>query len=108
MPRPKMEVVPEPTNGLDRKKLTGFVERIEHISEERAALTADIASVYKEAKEQGFDGRYIRRCIKLRKMTAVERENEQETLDLYMHALGMLADTPLGQAAALARYAAGS
>lgn len=93
----QLEVVSD--NGLDRKKLTGFVERIEHVSAERAELTTDIKEIYREAKEEGFDGRYVRRCIKLRKMSRSEREADEATLTMYMEALGMLSDTPLGRAA---------
>ena len=35
----------------------------------------------------------------MRRIDADKRRAEQEMIDLYLEALGMLADTPLGQAA---------
>ena len=40
--------------------------------------------------------------LRERKMSAEDRRTQQELLDLYRHALGMLDGTPLGDAAMLA------
>lgn len=80
-------------------QLRAIVERIERLEEEKAALSADIREVYAEAKANGFDVKIIRKVVSLRRKEAAEREEEQSMLELYMGALGMLADTPLGQAA---------
>lgn len=40
--------------GIGADRLRSFVERIERLEEEKAALTADIREVYSEAKGEGF------------------------------------------------------
>lgn len=80
-------------------QLRAFVERIERLYEEKAAITADIASVYAEAKSTGFDPKIIRKLIAYRKKEPAKRAEEEALLETYMGALGMLADLPLGQAA---------
>lgn len=41
----------------------------------------------------------IRKVLAIRKKDAEQRDIEQTLIDTYMAALGMLSDTPLGQAA---------
>lgn len=84
-----------PSNG----QLKAIVERIERLEEEKKIISGDINEVYYEAKANGFDTKILRKVIALRKKDAAHREEEQSMLDVYMNALGMLADTPLGQAA---------
>lgn len=80
-------------------QLKSLVHRIERLEEEKKTISADIKEVYAEAKANGFDVKILRKVIALRKKEAAEREEEQSMLEVYMAALGMLADTPLGQAA---------
>jgi uncharacterized protein (UPF0335 family) len=80
-------------------QLRSLVERIERLEEEKKTIAGDIKEVYAEAKANGFDTKTLRKVIALRKKEAAEREEEQLMLDLYLSALGMLADTPLGEAA---------
>jgi uncharacterized protein (UPF0335 family) len=84
---------------MNNNQLQAIVERIERLEEEKAALAEDIKGIYAEAKGNGFDAKILRKVIALRKKAASERDSEQTMIDLYMSALGMLADTPLGQAA---------
>jgi len=77
--------------------LQSIVERIEKIEDERSLLAADIKEVFLEATHGGFDPKIIRKIIALRKKKAEDRGQEQQILDRYMVALGMLRDTPLGQ-----------
>lgn len=86
-------------------QLKSLVERIERLEAEKATLAGDIREVYAEAKANGFDTKILRKVISLRKKEAAEREEEQSMIDVYLAALGMLADTPLGKAA-LARLRA--
>jgi len=87
------------TDNIGREKLKSFVERIERIEEDIDARSSDRKEVYAEAKEAGFDTKILRKVVALRKMDAAERREQAEILDLYMSALGMLSDTPLGKAA---------
>lgn len=80
-------------------QLRGIVERIEKLEDDKAAIAADIKEIYAEAKANGFDTKILRKVIALRKKEAVERAEEEAMLEVYMNALGMIADLPLGQAA---------
>jgi len=80
-------------------QLQSIVERIEKLEVEKADIADLIKDVYVEAKSNGFDVKILRKVIALRKKDASERKTEEELLAVYMSALGMLADTPLGQAA---------
>jgi uncharacterized protein (UPF0335 family) len=76
-------------SGFAKDQLKSFVNRIERLEEERAALSADIREVYSEAKGNGFDTKIMRRVISLRKKDYAERQEEEAVLELYLKALGM-------------------
>ncbi len=69
--------------------LRAFVERIERLEEEKAALAEDIREVYAEAKSSGFDAKAVREIVRIRKLDDREREEREALLDTYMLALGM-------------------
>lgn len=71
------------------EELKQFVERIEHLEEEKAAIAGDIKEVYAELKGRGFDAKAIRKIIALRKKALEERAEEEAILELYLQALGM-------------------
>jgi len=75
--------------GIAADRLRSFVERIERLEEEKAALAADIREVYSEAKGTGFDVKILRQLIRLRKMDVSERQEQEEILDVYKRALDM-------------------
>ena len=75
--------------GIAGDRLRSFVERIERLEEEKAALAADIREVYSEAKGTGFDIKIIRQIIRLRKMDVSDRQEQEDMLDIYKQALGM-------------------
>jgi len=75
--------------GIAGDRLKSFVERIERLEEEKAALTSDTRDVYAEAKSAGFDVKILRQIIRLRKLDEPARNEQEELLDLYMRALGM-------------------
>lgn len=70
-------------------RLKSFIERIERLEEEKKGISDDIKEVYAEAKGTGFDIKVMRQIIRLRKMEADARREQEELLDLYMRALGM-------------------
>lgn len=80
-------------------QLRAFVERIEKLEEQKFQIGAETAYVYAEAKATGFDPKIIRKLIAYRKKEPAKRAEEEALLETYMGALGMLSDTPLGQAA---------
>jgi uncharacterized protein (UPF0335 family) len=76
-------------SGFAKEHLKSFIERVERLEEEKAALTADIREVYAEAKGQGFDTKIMRQVVRLRKLESADRQEQEAILDLYMSALGM-------------------
>lgn len=85
------------TGGVAQDQLRSIVERIERLEEEKAEIARDIREVYAEAKGNGFDVKALRKLISVRKIDANERKEQEAMLDLYMHAMGMLDGTPLGE-----------
>jgi uncharacterized protein (UPF0335 family) len=76
------------TGGVAAERLRSFVQRIERLEEDKAALGHDLREVYAEAKGEGFDTKVLRKLIGLRKRDPRERREEDELLDLYLSALG--------------------
>lgn len=97
---------PEPSIGhnsglsaASKKALHGYISEIELIEEQIAPFKEDLSNIYRDAKEHGFDTRALRAIVKERRMDPTARETLHNAIDSYKHALGMLADTPLGEAA---------
>jgi uncharacterized protein (UPF0335 family) len=76
-------------SGFAKDQLRSFIERIERLEEERAALSADIREVYSEAKGTGFDTKAMRAEVRLRKLDTADRQEQEAILDLYLSAMGM-------------------
>ncbi len=75
--------------GIAAQRLRSFIERIERLEEEKAALAADIREVYAEAKGDGFDVKTMRQIVRLRKLDSSDRAEQEALLDLYKTALGL-------------------
>lgn len=80
----------QPSTRFAKDQLKSIVERIEKLEEEKKATSDDIRDVYAEAKGNGFDIKALRSIVRLRKLDTDERREQQEVLDTYMHALGMV------------------
>ena len=81
-----------------RDQLRAFVERVERLEEEKAALAADIKEVYAEAKSMGFDVKTLRTVVRIRKQDLNERQEQEALLATYMIALGMVPADEVDQA----------
>jgi uncharacterized protein (UPF0335 family) len=79
--------------GVSSAQLRSFVERIERLEEEKAAVSEQIREVFAEAKGTGFDVKTIRQVLKIRKLETQERMEQEELLDLYLTALGMVSSS---------------
>lgn len=77
-------------DSVAQDQLRAFIERIERMEDEKAAIGADIKEIYAEAKGNGFDTKTMRRVVNLRKQDANERLEQEALLELYMSALGMI------------------
>lgn len=73
-----------------RDQLRSIVERVERLEEEKKAIADDIRDVFAEAKANGFDVKTLRTVVRMRKIEATERQEQEAMLDLYLSALGML------------------
>jgi uncharacterized protein (UPF0335 family) len=78
------------SNLFDAGHLRAFIERVEKLEDEKRAISEDIKDVYTEAKGTGFDAKIIRKIVALRKKDRDQRREEEEILDLYLNALGMV------------------
>jgi uncharacterized protein (UPF0335 family) len=79
-------------------QLNSFVERVERLAEEKKSIADDIRDVYAEAKSNGFDVKVLREVVKLRRWDREKLQQFENDVEMYRHALGDLADTPLGRA----------
>ena len=70
--------------GIATERLRSLIERIEKLEEDKKEIATDIREVFAEAKDAGFDA-----VIKLRKMDAAARDEQQLLNDTYRKALDM-------------------
>ena len=78
--------------GIAKDQIRQLIDRIEKLEEEKLIISEDLKEVYDTAKAQGYDTNILKKVIKLRKMDEQKRVEEQEMLQLYMKALGMMLD----------------
>lgn len=79
-----------PGSGAGADQLTQFIERIERLEEEKRALMADIRDVYSEAKGTGFEPKIMRQLIKMRAMDRELLQEQDELLETYRAAVGLV------------------
>ena len=80
------------TGGVDAGRLKSLIQRIEKLEEEKANIANDIKEVYSEAKSAGYDVKILRQVIRIRKMDEADLQEQEELIDVYKRALGMLPD----------------
>lgn len=71
------------------KQLAAFVERLERLDAEKAAIAADRREVLKEAAALGFDAREIDAIVALRRKDPDNTKIEQSLRDVYLNALAL-------------------
>jgi uncharacterized protein (UPF0335 family) len=71
------------------EQLLSVLQRIERLEKERADISADIREVYREAKGIGFEPKIIRMLVKLRRMEASDRQEQDALIESYKAAIGM-------------------
>lgn len=92
----------ENVRALSNSDLERFVDRLVNLETEKKEVAEQIKEVLGEAEQAGFSKKALRLVVKRKMETAdqkAERERVESDLELMLSALGMLADTPLGQAA---------
>lgn len=75
--------------GIAADRLRSLIERIEHLEEEKKDISNDIRDIFAEAKAAGFDVKAMRAIIKLRKMNALDRDEQETMIEIYRKALDM-------------------
>jgi uncharacterized protein (UPF0335 family) len=80
----------QPAHRFAKDQLKAFIERVERLEEEKKAIADDIRDVFGEAKANGFDVKALRSVVRLRKLDANERREQEAILETYLNALGML------------------
>ncbi len=85
------------TDNVGAERLASFIERLERLDEEKRVIAEDMKDVLTEAKSAGYNPAILRSILKMRREDAQKRREREEILDVYLSALGQLADTPLGQ-----------
>lgn len=73
--------------GIAVDRLKSIIERVERLEEEKKAISSDIRDIFAEAKSSGFDVKTLRTILKLRKMNAADRDEQEFLLDTYRKAL---------------------
>lgn len=74
---------------VSAQQLKIIIDRIERVSEEIDGLKSDVKEIYAEAKGNGFDTKIIRAIVRLRKLSAAERQEMDALMETYMAAIGM-------------------
>ena len=77
------------TKNFDNAQLLSIVQRVEKLNEDQAAIAADLKEVMSEAKSAGYDPKYIRKMVELRKMDPDELDEQDELTRMYRDALGI-------------------
>ncbi len=75
--------------GVSGTRLKSFIERVERLEEEKAAIAEDVRDVYGEAKATGFDPAIMRKVVARRKQNVEKRRETDELVSLYSAAIGM-------------------
>jgi uncharacterized protein (UPF0335 family) len=96
---PKIGENGSPLTADRKKQLHGYISEYEVHQRVVDREKTDQALILESAKDAGFDVSAIRAVIKDRKIGRDKVAKRQAVIDVYKHALGELADMPLGQAA---------
>lgn len=78
------------TQGIAGEQLRNLIEKIERLEDEKREVAEQIKEVKSEAKGQGYDVKIITSLVRLRRMKPHDRAEQDELLDLYKSAIGMM------------------
>lgn len=76
--------------GVNAGQLRSLIERLDKLEDDATAIREDKADVYKEASGAGFDKKALRKIIIMKRTDRDKRRADEEILDLYLNALGMV------------------
>ena len=74
---------------LNANDLRSIVDRIERLNEETSSLNDAKKDILQEAKDKGFEPKFIKKIVSLRKKSLSELHLEEAEFDLYRQAFGL-------------------
>lgn len=74
---------------MNKEQLLSYIERLERLYNDEASVAEGIKEVYSEAKSSGFDPKYIRKILALRKLDPDELYEQDELIKMYREAAGI-------------------
>ena len=74
---------------FDNAQLLSILQRVEKLNEDAAQVAADIKEVMSEAKSAGYDPKFIKKMIELRKLDPDELDEQDELTQMYRNAIGL-------------------
>jgi uncharacterized protein (UPF0335 family) len=74
------------------EQLKSLVNRLENLDAEKDATTVHMREVLDEAKSKGFNTKIIKMILKMRKLKLTELQEQEDLLEVYKKALGMVKD----------------
>lgn len=91
MAKPKTDPAVGPATGsfgpAARDQVKAFAERISNLMNQKDEITADMTSVFNEAKDAGFDSKILRKAIKVIRTDPAARRSEEEQIETYVQAI---------------------
>ena len=80
----------EDQGGVSADRLRSFIDRLENLEEEKRGVSEQLKEVFAEAKGEGYDIKIMRQILRLRRMKPHDRAEQDDLLEVYKSALGML------------------
>lgn len=80
------------TEIVSANELKMLIEKVERLEKEKQEINEDLKEIFKDAKNDGFNVKIIKKIIKLRNMPEDKLEEEDydlQILEVYKNALGM-------------------
>lgn len=74
---------------IDNAQLLSYIQRAEKLNEDAAQISADLKELFDEAKSAGYDPKWIKKMIQLRKLDADELYEADELERMYRDAIGL-------------------
>lgn len=78
------------TTNRPNERLRDLIARFERLQRERAAIDDDLATLWQEAKADGFDRKVLKRLLAERAGDPAAKSEEDQLLDTYRTALAGL------------------
>lgn len=75
------------TEIVTKEQLKQYIDRVERLESDKAAVLDDLKQVFDEAKANGFDIKAMKQVIKLKKLDKDKLAEQDAILELYRQAL---------------------